>query len=150
MLLWIPWVATQPTFVAEVLNRYGVTGGAESLPIAPAGSSIAELARSAASHFRFSKVAERVTLYWAFFDPAFLYLIGGFTRMTNSTRLVGVFLMPFILLVPLGIVQMVTARRSVISVVIFAGFWLAPLAAVLTVLDPYASDRELAIWCSAC
>jgi hypothetical protein len=145
LLFWIPWVATQPTFVAEVLNRYGVTGGSESLPIAPAGSSIAELARSAASHFRFSKVAERVTLYWAFFDPAFLYLIGGFTRMTNSTRLVGVFLLPFILLVPLGLVQMVTLRRSVVSVVIFAGFCLAPLAAVLTVLDPYASDRELAI-----
>ncbi len=145
LLLWIPWVATQPTFVAEVLNRYGVTGGAESIPIAPAGSSIAELARSAASYFRFSKVAERVTLYWAFFDPAFLYLIGGFTRMTNSTRLVGVFLMPFILLVPLGMVQMATVRRGMISAVIVAAFWLAPLAAVLTVLDPYASDRELAI-----
>ena len=113
--------------------------------MAPAGSSIAELARSAAGHFRFSKVAERVTLYWAFFDPAFLYLIGGFTRMTNSTRLVGVFLMPFILLVPLGLVQMVIKRRSVISVVIFTGFCLAPLAAVLTVLEPYASDRELAV-----
>lgn len=86
-----------------------------------------------------------MTLYWAFFDPAFLYLIGGFTRMTNSTRLVGVFLLPFILLVPLGLVQMVTVRRSVISVVIFLGFCLAPLAAVFTVLEPYASDRELAV-----
>ena len=145
LLLWIPWLATQPTFVAEVLNRYGVTGGPAAVTVAPAGSTIAELARSAASHFRFSKVAERVTLYWAFFDPAFLYLIGGFTRMTNSTRLVGVFLMPLILLVPLGLAQMVTVRRSVISVVIFAGFCLAPLAAVLTVLEPYASDRELAV-----
>lgn len=145
LLLWIPWLATQPTFVAEVFNRYGVTGGAEALPLAPAGSSIAELVRSAAGHFRFSKVAERVTLYWAFFDPAFLYLIGGFTRMTNSTRLVGVFLLPFILLVPVGLVQMVTVRRTVISVVIFAGFVLAPVAAVLTVLEPYASDRELAV-----
>ena len=145
LLLWIPWLATQPTFVAEVLNRYGVTGGAESIAIAPAGSSIAEFVRSAASHVRFSKIAERVTLYWAFFDPAFLYLIGGFTRMTNSTRLAGVFLLPFILLVPLGLVQMVTVRRSVISVVIVTGFCLAPLAAVLTVLEPYASDRELAI-----
>lgn len=145
LLLWIPWFATQPTFVAEVFNRYGVTGGAASLPLEPAGSSIVELVRSVASHVRFSKVAERVTLYWAFFDPAFLYLIGGFTRMTNSTRLVGVFLMPFIFLVPYGFVQMVTKRRSVISVVIFTGFCLAPLAAVLTVFEPYASDRELAV-----
>ena len=74
LLLWIPWFATQPTFVAEVFNRYGVTGGAAALPLEPAGSSIVELVRSTASHFRFSKVAERVTLYWAFFDPAFLYL----------------------------------------------------------------------------
>lgn len=145
LLLWIPWVATQPTFVAEVLNRYGVTGGPAPIALAPPASSIAELARAAASHFRFSKVAERVTLYWTFFDPAFLYLIGGFTRMTNSTRLVGVFLLPFILLVPLGLVQLVTVRRSVISAVIFAGFCLAPLAAVLTVFEPYASDRELAV-----
>ncbi len=145
LVLWIPWVATQPTFVVDILNRYGVSGGPTPSAPAPVASSVLEVARSAIRGFRFSKIAERVTLYWAFFDPSFLFLIGGFTRMTNSTRLVGVFLMPFIVLVPLGLVQMVTMRRSVISLVIFLGFALAPLAAVLTVLEAYASDRELAV-----
>ena len=49
------------------------------------------------------------------------------------------------MLVPLGLIQMVTARRTPIAWSIFLGFALAPVAACLTVLEPYASDRELVL-----
>lgn len=84
-------------------------------------------------------------MYWRFFDPSYLFVYGGFTRLTNSTRHVGVFLLPLIVFIPLGIVQMTTVRRSPVSVLVLLGFALAPLAACLAVLDPYASDRELVL-----
>lgn len=124
LLLWIPWLVREPAFVADVLVRYSVDG---------------------VPRFRFSAIADRVTLYWTFFNPAFLFLIGGFTHLTATTRLVGVFLLPFIVLIPLGLVQMVTVARGPWSVVLFAGFLLAPMAAVLTVQEPYASSRQLPI-----
>ncbi|MGH9384667.1 MAG: ArnT family glycosyltransferase [Vicinamibacterales bacterium] len=140
----IPWLATQPTFMFDVMNKYGV--GARSLAmIGPGVRSFADVVNNLEQRLNFAEMAGRVTLYWSFFDPAFLFLSGGYTRMTNSTRLVGVFLAPFIVLIPLGLIQMVTAHRTIISVVIALGFFLAPLAAVMTVLEPYASDRELAV-----
>ena len=87
----------------------------------------------------------RISLYWRFFDPAYLFVSGGFARLTNSTRHVAFFLLPFLVLVPLGLIQMVTVRRTPASLVVFLGFALAPVAACLTVLEPYASDRELVL-----
>jgi hypothetical protein len=90
-------------------------------------------------------LTERMSLYWRFFDPAYLFVSGGFTRLTNSTRHVGLFPLPFLALVPLGLLQLSTRRRTPASVVILLGFALAPVAACLTVLEPYASDRELVL-----
>ena len=50
-----------------------------------------------------SMLTERISLYWRFFDPAYLFVSGGFARLTNSTRHVAVFLLPFLVLVPLGL-----------------------------------------------
>jgi 4-amino-4-deoxy-L-arabinose transferase-like glycosyltransferase len=125
LLLLVPWLFREPTFIGDVLQRYSV----DQPP----------------TRFRFSAVVERVSLYWTFFNPAFLFLMGGFTHLTATTRLVGVFLLPFIVLIPLGLVQLVTVVRGGMSVVLFAGFLLAPLAAVLTVQEPYASSRQLSI-----
>jgi len=65
--------------------------------------------------------------------------------MTNATRVGGSFLLPFLAFVPLGLIQMVTVRRTPASLLIFLGFALAPFAACLVVLEPYASDRELVV-----
>ncbi len=144
LLALIPWLATQPTFVFDVMNKYGV--GARSLEmIGPGVRSFDDVVANLRQRLNFAELANRVTLYWAFLDPAFLFLSGGYTRMTNSTRLVGVFLAPFIVLIPLGLIQMVTVHRTAINLAIVLGFFLAPLAAVLSVLEPYASDRELAV-----
>ena len=32
--------------------------------------------------------------YWTFFDPSYLFVYGGYTRLTNTTRHAGLFLLP--------------------------------------------------------
>lgn len=124
LMLLIPWLLTHPSFVNDALVRYSVDTD---------------------SRFRFSAIAKRVSLYWSFFDPGFLFLMGGYTHLTATTRLVGVFLMPLIVLIPLGLVQMLTVARGTTSVIVFIGFATAPLAAVLTVQEAYAISRQMSI-----
>lgn len=125
LLLLVPWLLREPTFIQDVFSRYSMTGSSRG--------------------FHYSAIVERVTLYWTFVNPAFLFLFGGFTHLTASTRLFGVFLLPFIVLIPAGLVQMVTRVRTPMSVLLFMGFVLAPAAAVLSVNEPYASSRQVSI-----
>src|SRR5262245_2267217 len=99
LLALIPWLATQPTFVFDVLNKYGV--GARRLEeIGPGVHSLGDVASNLRARLNFAELAARITLYWSFLDPAFLFVSGGYTRLTNSTRRVGVFLAPFLVLIP--------------------------------------------------
>jgi 4-amino-4-deoxy-L-arabinose transferase-like glycosyltransferase len=121
IVAWLPW---HTSMVTETLARYHLNRGA----------------------FHPTAITDRISTFWRFFDPAFLFIIGGYTRMTNSTRLVGVFLLPLLVLIPLGAVQVLTARRSPIGIVVLLGFLLAPIAASIAVpTEPYASDRALAV-----
>jgi 4-amino-4-deoxy-L-arabinose transferase-like glycosyltransferase len=144
LLLLVPWIAREPGFVMDVLNRYSI-GTTTATGAAQLQTSLGGTIANVASGFRPSAIAERITLYWTFFDPAYLFLIGGYTHLTASTRLVGVFLLPFALLIPLGLIQMVTRARTAVSVVIVTGLMLSPLAAVLTVKEPYSASRQLPV-----
>jgi 4-amino-4-deoxy-L-arabinose transferase-like glycosyltransferase len=145
LLLLAPWIFYHWTFVTDTLGRYqiGVPASAGG-PVTPRGSPVA-IVSGVLAGLRPAMLTERLSLYWRFFDPAYLFVSGGFARLTNSTRHVGLFLLPCLVLVPLGLIQMITVRRTPISLIIFLGFALAPVAACLTVLEPYASDRELVL-----
>ena len=54
----------------------------------------------------------RVSLYWYFFDPAYLFLSGGYANVVNSTRHVGVFLAPLLVFVPIGLLRLASTRRT--------------------------------------
>src|SRR5262249_54347745 len=126
------WLPAHWSIAGETFTRYHIAG----------------------SIVRPTAIADRISTYWRFFDPAFLFLIGGYTRMTNSTRLVGVFPITFLILIPVGIVQVVSFRsaqafalhrerpqssRSIsasgapVALLSLAGFLLAPLAASIAV-----------------
>lgn len=135
------WIAFHPQLFAQTLGRYGV--GAEIAAPLPPNTPLAvalEWLRRAA---RFSGITGRVSLYWYFFDPAYLFLTGGYANVVNSTRHVGVFPVSFIGLVPIGLAVLVSRRRSAIDALLVAAFASAPLAACLVVPEPYAIDREL-------
>jgi hypothetical protein len=88
-------------------------------------------------------LSDRVSQYWSFFDPAYLFFTGGYANVVNSTRHVGVFPMPFLALVPAGIVALLVRRRPIVDALVLVGFATAPLAACLAVPERYAVDREL-------
>ena len=120
----VAWMPAHLSIVGDTLGRYHIGGGS----------------------FTPGVVTDRVSVYWRFFDPAFLFLIGGYTRLTNSTRLVGVFLAPLLVLVPLGLADAWSRRRTPMTMLVALGFLLAPIAATIAVPEePYASDRELAV-----
>jgi len=144
LALLVPWIALHPAFVTDTLGRYGI-GGFRHIGAPDGGRSALDMLRGIAAGARPANIAQRMSIYWTFFDPSYLFIYGGYTRLTNSTRHAGLFLLPLIVFVPLGIGHVLAQRRSPIAVLILLGFILAPLAACLAAMDPYASDRELAV-----
>ena len=145
LLVLVPWLSYHWSFVTDTLGRYQIGGAAHSSGSVLSLGLPAVVVRGLLAGLQPSMLTERSSLYWRFFDPAYLFISGGFTRPTNSTRHVAVFLLPFLVFIPLGLIQMVTVRRTPTSLVVFLGFALAPVAACLTILEPYASDRELVL-----
>jgi hypothetical protein len=123
-LLAIPlWLWRHPLVVAETLSRYHV----------------------GATATRYSGLAGRLSMYWYFNDPTYLFLTGGYANVVNSTRHAGVFALPLAVLLPAGIYRIVNGPRSVLQLLVMVGFFAAPIAACLAVPEPYAIDRELTV-----
>lgn len=77
-----------------------------------------------------SPVARWVGLYWAFFDPSFLF-VSGDASLINSTRTAGFFPMVFAVLLPIGLVALIRSRQTV-PLAIAAGFLTAPLVSMIS------------------
>jgi 4-amino-4-deoxy-L-arabinose transferase-like glycosyltransferase len=131
LLFAMPWVLHNAVAVADTARRYELydTAGQKHL-----------LGLKA---LHFLVIAGRASLYWQFFDPGYLFFTGG-NYTVSSTHKVGVFLLPLIVCVPVGVFQIVSQRRTWPYVVMLAGFASAPLAACL-VDEPGAIDRELEV-----
>lgn len=144
LVLLLVWLPLHPAVAAATVGRYrlGQVGAAVS---AGGRESMAALLEHIRRTVRFSELTGRVSLYWYFFDPAYLFLSGGYANVVNSTRHFGVFLAPLLVFVPIGLVRAARARRTPVSLMVVLGFLCAPLAACLVVPEPYAVDRELAI-----
>jgi hypothetical protein len=125
LMVLVLWLAANPAVIQETLSRYAVSS-----------DSVTGIA--------FSDLTRRLSVYWSFFDPGFLFMSGGYTHMMNSTRRVGVFLLPLMVFLPVGFVRLAAAPRQPIDPLLLLGFGLAPLAACL-LPEPYAIDRELVV-----
>lgn len=125
----IPFHTAHPEFLADTLGRYAPRGGQQLNPL----QQIREL-------LNYGNVTARVTLYFNYFNPAYLFLSGA-PDIIHSTRLVGVFLLPLALFIPFGIAQALQPPRTPINVLIVTGFATAPVAA-LVVMDGGAINRE--------
>lgn len=86
-------------------------------------------------------LAERVSVYWDYFSPSFLFFAGD-TGLINGTRHTGVFLLPVMVLLPVGLLGLAggLARRPALLVAL--SLLVAPLAAVV-VGEPYRVNRAL-------
>ena len=140
----VAWLPFHPEILAATARRYQI-GHVAAPPGAPAHESMAALLERTTRLVPFSELTGRVSLYWYFFDPAYLFLSGGYANVVNSTRHIGVFVAPLLVFVPIGLTWLSTMRGSPTGWLVLLGFLTAPLAACLVVPERYAVDRELAI-----
>ena len=91
----------------------------------------------------FTTIKERVSVYWDYFNPAYLFFSGG-SNLSMATRRIGVFLLPTSVLLVCGFRECWHRRSSAIAAVLAAGLAVAPLPATF-VGERYAIQRELAI-----
>jgi hypothetical protein len=116
----IPWLWFHPDLPREMITNYKVGGDA--------------------------RLAERVEIYWDYFNPSYLFFSGGSNPMF-ATRRAGVFPLAFAVLLPLGIWNIVRRRWSLAGAVLLLGFVLAPLPIVAALpQDPkYYTPRDLLV-----
>lgn len=110
MVLLLAWLQTEPDTLRTIASRYGVGGG------------------SIRNAFRYFVIQRRLSLFWAYFDPVYLFLVGR-ANVSMSTGKAGVFLLSGVILLPVGIYDAV--RRRDARVIVLGGFLLSPLAPVL-------------------
>ena len=102
------WYATHPERNTQIVSAYQLEAGGSWL----------------------DAVASRLSLYWRFFDPSYLF-VSGDASMINSTRTAGLFPMAFAVLLPLGLIAIARGRRP-IGLTIAAGFLAAPIVSVIS------------------
>lgn len=122
-------IATHREIYVDVMQRYKVYD-ADRLNVL----------QGVKDYLNYNNVQERVSLYWTYFDPSYLFLI----PMKDMPSLAGgVLPLVGIVLVPLGL-RVLILRRSFTDLAILVGFLTAPMAAIL-VDEPYVVRRELVV-----
>src|SRR5688572_27865266 len=111
------WLAWHPDALHSILLQYNRADPGSTTAIA-----IAQ--RDGAS----ATIREFVRVYWSYFDPSFLFVIGSNMR-TLTTHQAGVFLLPVALLAPLGLRHLRTNRTA--QLLLIACVLVAPIPAVL-------------------
>lgn len=120
VLLFIPWLWTHPAMLRETFDRYQMSDQEQ-----------VSLIQEPSNAFRLDKVAATVSTYWSYFDPAFLFLIGG-PSMTTSTGRIGALLLPMALLLPFGVFTLLRRRDPFgVHALILLAVITAPIAATL-------------------
>jgi 4-amino-4-deoxy-L-arabinose transferase-like glycosyltransferase len=108
----IPWLWFHPGMPREVVGDYHVANG-----------------------FR---LAERVSLYWDYFNPAYLFLAGGADPMWSTGR-VGVFVLASAVLLPCGVLSIWRRNFSLAGAVVLVGFFFVPVP-IVAALIPASKD----------
>ena len=118
IILLVPWALTHQSAFDRTVGHYLIYDTSTLNPL----QGLREL-------FSRTSIAARTTLYWEFLNPSFLFLDLTAPFM-YSTRTTGVFLLPFVVFVPVGLYHALRGadpRRLTVAL----GFLTAPFAAVL-------------------
>lgn len=131
VLVFLPWLYFHPTMLKDTFSRYQMSDQEQ-----------VSMIQEPASAFRRAKVAATLTTYWSYFDPGFLFLTGG-PIMTTSTGRVGVFLLPLVVLLPLGVIALLRKPDPYgLHTLLLLGIVTAPIAATLKG-QPFMIQRVL-------
>jgi 4-amino-4-deoxy-L-arabinose transferase-like glycosyltransferase len=137
------WLAGKPRRAhAEVLGGFAVA----LLPLVPWIWWHPDMPRNLFSGYAVKTsldLAERVSLYWDYFNPSYLFFSGG-SELMWATRRAGIFVLAVAVLLPCGIWSIwraLSLERSVLLV----GFFFAPVPIILALPEApaYATARDL-------
>lgn len=131
LMVFIPWLWTHPEMLRETFNRYQMSDQEQ-----------VSLIQEPEHALRLDKLAATVSTYWSYFDPSFLFMIGG-PSMTTSTGRVGVFLLPLAILLPLGVFTLLRRPDPLgLHALILLAVVAAPIAATLKG-QPFMTQRVM-------
>jgi 4-amino-4-deoxy-L-arabinose transferase-like glycosyltransferase len=132
LLALVPWVALHPDMPTSIVTQYQAGEARRSVLSAIAtGTDVPGALRDA------------LAAYWSYFNPSFLFVEGGVSRMT-STGAIGVWPMGVGVLLLIGVVRLMRAAATPASVVLLIGLLTAPLPAALKG-EPFAIQRAIAL-----
>jgi hypothetical protein len=126
------WLARHPAAYVATVEKYGLYD-AQRL----------DAVQGLRSAFGYASVAQRLSQYWNFFNPSFLFFGSG-TKLMFSTNRAGVFLLAAAVFLAIGIHRAASDRSNPITRIVLVGFLTAPLAA-LVVGEENAIFRALAL-----
>jgi hypothetical protein len=126
----IGWVLTHRSVYVEHINSYRIYDASRLNPL-----------QGMKDFANYNNIQERVSLYWDFFDPQFLFFSGGAEMALRYPA--GVLPAACVLWIPIGLYVMVK-RRTAFDLVLLAGLLAAPLPAIL-VDERYIARRDLAV-----
>lgn len=114
-ILVVVWLSAHPTVLRDTSERYRIL----------------ETNRPPSDQMRMASPSAVPPLYASYFGWTFLFRVGG-NNITTSTGLIGVFLKPMAVLVPVGLIALWMRRRDVAGWPIVVGLLLAPLPAAVS------------------
>lgn len=124
------WLRSHPGMVQGIANAYQLYDTKHLSPL-----------QGAKDLLNYNGVQERISVYWDYFNPAYLFFSGG-SNLTGATRRAGVFLLPLAVFLGCGIVELWKRHRSHVGLILLAGFFAPPVLAAV-VDSAYSAQREL-------
>jgi len=132
LLVLAPWLWTHPDMLRDTVGRYQVYDVRHLSAL-----------QGVKDFLNYNNVQERISVYWDYFNPAYLFFAGG-SNLTTATRRAGVFLVPMAVFLVVGLYDLWQRRREPMSLALMAGLAMSPLPATL-VDERYAVQRSLLV-----
>jgi 4-amino-4-deoxy-L-arabinose transferase-like glycosyltransferase len=130
LALFVAWMAMHPSALGDTLRKYDVPAAGGMNPV-----------QQIRALFTLRNLADRLSRWWIFFDPRFLFVDGPMEPMF-STRAIGVFVLPIALLLPLGVRAALRGALTSTALLLLGGLIVTPVPLTLTVV-PDAIARVL-------
>jgi 4-amino-4-deoxy-L-arabinose transferase-like glycosyltransferase len=132
VLVAIVWLGLHPVMWRDIAGRYNVYDARQ--PSSPS---------SVTDWLAYDRIRDRVSVYWDYFNPAYLFFSGG-SNLSTATRKVGVFLLPISVFLAFGVRETWRRAAQAVGVLLLGGLAVAPLPPTL-VGERYAIQRELVV-----
>jgi 4-amino-4-deoxy-L-arabinose transferase-like glycosyltransferase len=117
MLPFVLWLLVHPETLTDQLRSYDV-------------SSSGQAAARSVGESLYSALTVRLDAYYNYFDPSLLFFNGD-QSLLDSTREVGVFLLPIVVFLPAGAYYILSQRRTIPDLFVLTGFLAAPIGALI-------------------